>query len=96
VANLRLVTACSVWLVAAGSGVLGRYRLPRLVHPVALTAAGAVTAAWLVDDLLARRGDRVTESCLVALDLDRRIQAAEDPAGGQPRLVLVGQGRARR
>jgi hypothetical protein len=46
-----------------------------------LAVAGAVTAGIVADELVGLRGDRVTESCLDALEIDREAQ--RQPRGGK-------------
>jgi hypothetical protein len=41
---------------------------------VTAAAAAAVTAGVLTDELIWRRGDHVTESCLAAIEIDRSGQ----------------------
>jgi hypothetical protein len=64
-----------------------------VIYPAALAAATAVSAAVLADEMLARRGaqvtaDQVTDSCLAALDIDRRGRDGE-AAARQRGLRLV-------
>jgi hypothetical protein len=72
--SIRIVIAGALWLATAGAGAVTRRRGGPASSPVLLTAAGAVTAAVLADEFLARRADQVTESVLAALEIDRRAQ----------------------
>lgn len=69
----RCAVTGSLWVTTLIVAVLGD-KAPRRVYPAALTVAASITTAFIVDELAWRRGDRVTESCLAAIELDRAAQ----------------------
>lgn len=73
----RLAVAGSLWLASAGAGVVTARRGGRVSFPALLVAAGAVSAAVLTAELLARDQDQVTDSVLAALEIDRRVTEQE-------------------
>jgi hypothetical protein len=91
--SIRIAATCSLWLAAGALGC-GRRKAPLACQAV-LAGAAAVSAAVLADHLQLRRraqdGDRATASVLAALEIDRRMARAEEAAGEQRHLRLVGR-----
>jgi hypothetical protein len=69
----RYAVTGSLWVTTLMLAVIGD-KAPRRVYPAALTVAGAVTTAVITDEILSRRGDHMTESCLAAIEIDRAAQ----------------------
>jgi hypothetical protein len=88
---IRLIITAAIWLLPAGLAIAG-HRMPQVapLYPAGLALAAAVTAPVLADEMRARAGDRVYESCLAAIRDDRRAarrQAAVAPGRSAVRPV---------
>jgi hypothetical protein len=66
-------------------------KAPRRIYPGMLAVASTVTTAIITDEILSRRGDHVTESCLAAIEIDRAGQEREARARVTP-LRAAGRG----
>ena len=82
--SIRMAVTAGLWLLPVAASAVPRTR-PRLVD-AALHVATAATAGVLAYELLARRGDDMTASLMVALDLHDRDRAAA--LEGERRPVL--------
>ena len=93
--SIKIVIACGMWLLPAA--VLTARRGVTPAYLAALSAAAAATAAVAADELTARRGDQVTDSCLAALEIRDTVapcpcrQAATLRAERPLRSVLPGR-----
>jgi hypothetical protein len=74
----RLAVVAMAWLIPAGLAA-GARRFPALIplYPASLAAVAALTGAVGADELRARSGDGVYESCMKALEHHDRRRARD-------------------
>lgn len=85
----RYATTGSLWAITLAVAVIGD-RAPRRLYPGMLAIATAVTAGIVADELVGLRGDRITESCLDALEIHQETQT-QGKGGRVTRLRAAGE-----